>query len=186
MQFSTESITPAQAERLIDFEEGQFGDVKAVEARPSKLTEDISAFANADGGELYIGIDGEDETTGRKRAWRGFDNPEKANAHLQVFDERYPAGEDFHYEFLQCEGSPGILLHVIVAKTRGVVLASNNIPYLRRGAQSIPQTSHDARRRLEYAKGVHSYESEPLNNELSLVTESDVVREFVASKTIAD
>ena len=181
MAFSTELITQDQAARLINFEEGQFGDVKAIEARPGKLTEDISAFANADGGELFIGIDGEDATTGKKRSWRGFESPEKANAHLQVFDERYPASEDFHYEFLKCEGLPGILLHAIIAKTRGVILASNNIPYLRRGAQSIPQTTHEARKRLEYAKGVHSYESEPLNIELSLVTESDVVHEFVAN-----
>lgn len=181
LQFSITAITLAQAEKLIDFEEGQFGDVKAIEARPSKLTEDISAFANADGGELYIGIDGEDAAVGRARAWRGFANPEAANAHLQVFDERYPAGADFHYEFLRCDCFPGMVLHVIMGKTRGLTLASNNVPYLRRGAQSIPQNSNEARRRLEYAKGVHSFENELANADLPLVTESEIVRNFITN-----
>jgi len=178
MQFAIQSVASDQADRLVSFDEGQFGDVKAIEAKPGKLTEDISAFANADGGELFIGIDGEDAMTGKQRQWRGFSNVEAANAHLQVFNERYPAGEDFHYEFLRAH-LPGLVLHITVGKTRGVTLASNNIPYLRVGAQSIPQTSNEARRRLEYAKGVHSFESEPTNVALSLVTESVIVQHFI-------
>jgi ATP-dependent DNA helicase RecG len=69
----------------------------------------------------------------------------------------------------------------MIAKTRSVILASNNIPYLRRGAQSIPQTSHEAHRRLEYAKGVHSFENETVNADLTIVTESEVIKEFIAS-----
>jgi ATP-dependent DNA helicase RecG len=149
MQFAIQSVASDQADRLVRFDEGQFGDVKAIEAKPGKLTEDISAFANADGGELFIGIDGEDATTGKQRRWRGFSNVEAANAHLQVFNELYPAGEDLHYEFLMAH-LPGLVLHITVGKTRGVTLASSNIPYLRVGAQSIPQTSNEARRRLEY------------------------------------
>ena len=128
MSITVELITAPQAEKLIRLEEGQFGDVKAIEAKPSKLTEDISAFANADGGDLYIGID-QIETDGIKsRAWRGFADPEAANAHLQVFDNHFPLGPDFQYEFLRCTEHTGILLHVVVGKTRGVTLASNNVP----------------------------------------------------------
>ena len=49
MGFEIQTITRVQAEKIINFEEGQFGDVKAIEKKPSSLTEDISAFANADG-----------------------------------------------------------------------------------------------------------------------------------------
>jgi ATP-dependent DNA helicase RecG len=181
MAFDIQAITKSQADAVINIEEGQYTDVKAIEKKPSSLSEDISAFANADGGELYIGID-EVEVSGSKfRSWRGFPNPEAANAHVQVFDNLFPVGTSFHYEFLRCDGLPGLVLHVIVNKTAGVTLASNNVPYLRRGAQSIPQTSNEARRRLEYAKGVHSFENETTNDEVSLVTESVVVREFISS-----
>ncbi|MBZ5601170.1 MAG: putative DNA binding domain-containing protein [Acidobacteriia bacterium] len=61
-----------QAGKIINYEEGQYGDVKGKAKRPSSLSEGISAFANADGGELYIGVD-EFELNGVKaRSWRGF------------------------------------------------------------------------------------------------------------------
>ena len=89
MAFEIQDITREQADRIISAEEGQYGDVKAIEKKPSSLTEDIAAFANADGGDLYIGID-EFEVNGVKtRSWRGFANPEAANGHAQAF----PAGD---------------------------------------------------------------------------------------------
>jgi ATP-dependent DNA helicase RecG len=179
MPITIEIISLSQAEKLIRLEEGQYGDVKAVEARPGKLTEDISAFANADGGELYIGIDQFDTGGIKSRAWRGFADPEAANAHLQVFDKHFPLGPDFQYDFLRCDGHAGILLHVLAGKTTGVTLASNNVPYLRRGAQSIPQNTPELRKRLEYSKGVHSFENDLTNSDRALVTQSDIVREFI-------
>jgi ATP-dependent DNA helicase RecG len=163
----------------MNLEEGQFGDVKAVEKRPSSLSEDISAFANADGGELYLGIDELEVNGAETRSWRGFSNPEAANSHVQVFDSLFPVGSEFQYEFLRCDELPGLVLHILVNKTRGVTLASNNIPYLRRGAQSLPQNTHELRKRLEYAKGVHSFENESTNADLALVAESEIVREFI-------
>jgi ATP-dependent DNA helicase RecG len=179
--FEIQPITRSQAETIIASEEGQYSDVKSVEKKPSSLTEDISAFANADGGELYIGVD-EFKVSGVKtRSWRGFSNAEAANAHAQVFDNLFPVGSDFQYEFLQSDGLPGLVLHITVNKTRGVTLASNNIPYLRRGAASIPQNTLELRRRLEYAKGVHSFENESINADLSFVTKSEIIRDFIAN-----
>lgn len=181
MAFDVQTITQDQASRIIHYEEGQYGDVKAKEKKPSSLTEDISAFANADGGEIYIGID-EVEVSGVKtRSWRGFSNPEEANTRIQVFDGLFPTGTEFQFEFLRCEGLPGLVLHAAVNKTRGVTLASNNVPYLRRGAQSLPQNTNELRRRLEYAKGIHSFESESTNADLLTIAESDIVREFIAN-----
>src|SRR6266704_4316407 len=172
-------LDPQQVRKIIETEEGQFADVKAIEARPSKLTEDISAFANADGGELFIGIDqGTDSASKKIRIWRGFQDMEAANGHLQAFDKYFPLSSEFQYEFL-ASAFPGLILHVIVNKTIGVTLASNNIPYLRRGAQSIPQSTPELRRRLEYSKGVHSFENDLTNADMSLVTRSDVINEFI-------
>lgn len=170
---------PQQVRRIVETPEGHFADVKAVEAKPGKLTEDISAFANADGGELYIGIDqGTDGLGNKTRTWRGFADQEAANGHLQAFDKYFPLSAEFKYEFLT-SAFPGLVLHVTANKTIGVTLASNNIPYLRRGAQSIPQNTPELRRRLELSKGVHSFENDFTNADVSLVTESDVVKEFI-------
>ena len=179
MAFEVKEIDRSQADKVINFEEGQFGDVKAIEKRPGSLSEDVSAFANADGGDLYIGID-ELEVNGKEtRSWRGFLNPETANHLVQLFDRLFPVGSDFQYEFLRCPELPGLVFHATVNKTVGITRASNNIPYLRRGASSVPVTNPEALRRLEYAKGVHSFENETVNTDLGIVTHSEVIREFV-------
>jgi ATP-dependent DNA helicase RecG len=84
-------------QHLLAREEGHFSDLKAIEIKPAKLTRSMSAFANADGGELYIGID-EDQAT-RERSWRGFNDQEAANGHLQAFDEFFPRGRRWNIRF---------------------------------------------------------------------------------------
>jgi ATP-dependent DNA helicase RecG len=181
MSFDVHAVTRPEAEKIIHSKEGQYSDLKSKEKKPAGLSEDISAFANADGGELFVGIE-EFEINGVKtRSWRGFPDQEAANAHAQVFDSLFPLGADFQYEFLQCDGLPGLVLHAVINKTRGVTLASNNVPYLRRNAQSIPQNTVEQRKRLDFAKGVHSFENESTNAPLSAVTESAVVTEFISN-----
>jgi ATP-dependent DNA helicase RecG len=170
---------PHQVRRVLETEESHFYDVKAVEAKPSKLTEDMSAFANADGGELFIGIDQGTDGTGRKtRTWRGFADMEAANGHLQAFDRYFPLGSEFKYEFLT-SAFPGRVLHITINKSIGVTPASNNIPYLRRGAQSVPQNTPELIKRLEHSKGVHSFENDLTNADITVVTQSEVVKEFI-------
>ena len=59
----TEKISDAQRLKILGYQEGHFGDLKAKEIAPSKLSRSVSAFANATGGELFIGI--EESTTSR-------------------------------------------------------------------------------------------------------------------------
>ena len=82
MAIEVNKLTDAQLEQILSYTEGHFLDVKAKEIRPAKLTKSISAFANADGGELYIGI--AETPIGSPHTWGGFADPEDANAHLQV------------------------------------------------------------------------------------------------------
>jgi hypothetical protein len=88
--------------RILAFEEEHFGDLKAREISPSKLTRTLSAFANAEGGDLYIGID--EDKAQRARTWRGFADPEAANSHIQVFAETIGLDEFFELQFLRQAG----------------------------------------------------------------------------------
>jgi ATP-dependent DNA helicase RecG len=101
MPVTIEQISDAQAQKIALVGEGEFADAKAIEIEPSKLTRTISAFANNDGGDLYVGI--EEIGPPKRRNWRGFADIEAANAHLQVFEQLFPLGTDFQYEFLRCE-----------------------------------------------------------------------------------
>ena len=51
------SINAEQSKKILGLAESHFCDLKSIDIAPAKLTKSISAFSNADGGELYIGID---------------------------------------------------------------------------------------------------------------------------------
>lgn len=182
MSISTSKISDAQVSKILALTEGQFGDLKGKAILPSALTKTISAFANSDGGDLYIGVDESADANGNKvRTWNGFADIEAANAHLQVFENLFPLGTDYQYDFLVSDNNQGYVLHVLVNKVRGIVKASNGIPYLRRGAQNLPQDTPDKIKKLEYTKGVISFENEALRDApLEVITESETVERFIS------
>ena len=153
MPIEINEISDKQVRELLAYKEGHFLDLKGKDIKPSKLTKAISAFANADGGELYVGI-AEDSALPYFK-WVGFDKPEAANAHVQVFEDLFPLGEDFRYSFLSHPKQTGFVLHVFIQKTKGIVKASNGIAYVRRGAQSLPIDTPEKLALLQRNKGHH-------------------------------
>ncbi|MFL6597834.1 MAG: helix-turn-helix domain-containing protein [Chthoniobacterales bacterium] len=89
-------LTSEEIQKLFQRKENHFLDFKDCRIAPAKLTETVSAFANADGGELYVGVCEVDQAL----KWRGFPNIESANGHLQAFENLFPLGQFFRYEFL--------------------------------------------------------------------------------------
>jgi len=174
---NNERITEAQADLIVTLDEGQFSDVEALDIEPAKLTKALAALANSDGGDLYIGID--EERTTKVRTWRGFSNQEAANGHLQAFEKFFPLGGGFNYEFLRCDTRAGLVLHIQVNKTQGIARASNNLPCVHRGAQSLPVDTPEGLRRLEYAKGIVSFENELANVPADVIVNSEVTSDFI-------
>jgi ATP-dependent DNA helicase RecG len=170
-------ITEDQKNKILQYEEGHFLDLKAKEIAPAKLTRHISAFANADSGEIFIGID-EDKLT-RIRSWRGFDSIEEANGHLQIFEKLFPLGEDFSYVFLTCNKNPGMVLQISVNKTRDIKRSSDGTPYIRRGAQSLPIDTDEALERLRLNKGITSFETETISSEHEVISNSVIALRFL-------
>jgi ATP-dependent DNA helicase RecG len=172
-------LGPSEVARILATEENHFADLKSSDIAPAKLSRTIAAFANADGGELFIGVS--EETSTNKRKWIGFRDPEDANGHIQTFEEMLPLGEYADYQFLRQAERPnlGLVLRASVRKTPDVRQASNGTIYLRRGSQNLPVTDADAIRRLEYSKGIRSFETHPIDIPLEFVTNSEVVIKFM-------
>jgi ATP-dependent DNA helicase RecG len=172
-------ITGAERDQLLALEEGHFADLKAVEIKPKKLARSVSAFANATGGDLYVGIS-ESEFMGTKiRTWRGFQDQEAANGHIQSLETLFPLGAEYSYEFLSSPGSKGLVMHISVQRTPQIARAHDKKAYIRRGAQNVEVKGIDALRRLELDKGIISYEKQPVDADLEIVTKSENLAAFI-------
>jgi ATP-dependent DNA helicase RecG len=166
-------IDELEADRIISAPESHFFDVKSIDVLPVKLTQTICAFANADGGEVYVGIENE------PRVWAGFANVEAANGHIQAFEALFPLGHGFFYNFLECQNKRGFVLKVEILKSSNVVSASNRKVYLRRSAQNLPQEDEYSLERLRRNKGISSFETELLNTDPVFIFDSDVSNKFM-------
>ena len=173
----TEEITDEQRDKILLLNENHFNDLKSKDISPGKLTKTISAFSNAVGGDLYIGIDEIDEK--KTRVWRGFNNEEEANGHIQIFEKLFPVGDYFSYTFLANVNENGLVLQASVKKTLHIVTASDGNVYKRRSAQSLKLTTEAELKRLELDKGLSSFEDISLNIPVEIVTDSYIIFEFM-------
>ncbi|MDJ0681080.1 MAG: ATP-binding protein [Xenococcaceae cyanobacterium MO_167.B52] len=176
MAIKTSTIMYSQRVKLLESQEDHFRDFKSKKIKPAKITKTISAFANADGGDLYIGIDEDKEN--KIKLWRGFENVEEANGFIQIFEKLFPLGQEFSYEFLKVSDA-GLVLHINIHKTHDIKKASDDKVYLRRGAQNLPVTTEEKLKRLRMNKGLVSHESATVSADLFFITESDVVKNFL-------
>ena len=175
MAITTIELRPDEVLALLAKPESHFLDMKAKEIAPAKLTKSMSAFANADGGELFIGI----AQRGTGFAWDGFPSAESANGYLQPFELLFPLGQAFTYEFLSALGETGLILHATILKTREIRYATDGVPYLRRGAQNLPVTGPAALEALKRAKGLITHEDATLAASEELITNSTKTLEFM-------
>jgi ATP-dependent DNA helicase RecG len=109
---------------------------------------------------------------------------EEANGFIQAFEEFFPLGGYFRYEFLHTS-EPGYVLHCEILKTPDIRKASDGKVYLRRGAQSIPQNTDDKLARLRFNKGIISYEDHLTNVPINYVTNSEEIIKFIL-ETVPD
>ena len=179
MSIEVTEITVEECNSLLRQQEGHFLDFKSIDVSPSALTRTLSAFSNASGGELYIGIDESIVGKRKLRIWRGFSDQEKANGHIQAIEEFYPLGEYCSCTFITCERNIGLVLKVEVNKSQGVARATDETPYLRRSAQNLPINTPEKLRRLELNKGIWSYETEAVNIDSNLIEDSPILIDFI-------
>jgi len=87
----TKTITAADALLLSTKQEDHFFDRKAAAIKGAKLQKIAVAFANADGGEAYVGVADEKDEPDPAKRWTGAPNIEDYNQHIQALTEVQPA-----------------------------------------------------------------------------------------------
>ncbi|MFY2595755.1 ATP-binding protein [Achromobacter xylosoxidans] len=169
-------LSDTELQRLLNNEEDHFFDVKGKDILPSKLQETFVAFANADGGELYVGI--EDKKNKHDRV-RPFANKEDANAILAVLlEQTAPAVENVSIEFLQLTKG-GWILHVSIPKSPKVHYTSSGDCFVRLNAGKV-KIKGERVTSLAYSKGSAPYERVAVDSvELSEILDSEVLVDYM-------
>ena len=171
-------IADEQVIRVMQVKEDYLNDVKATEIKPSKLSQTISAFANAAGGDIYVGIS-EIDKGGKKRIWDGFNSIEDANDIIQSLFNAHPFGNHLKLEFLENENMSGFVLHITIHKVKEIVKCTSGEVYVRVGSGKVKIDSEEKLSRLKLDKGIVSFEDEWVEAPIGCVENSMAIINFI-------
>tara|TARA_R110001606_G_scaffold399306_1_gene584311 strand:- start:32948 stop:34342 length:1395 start_codon:yes stop_codon:yes gene_type:complete len=145
--------------RLLALDEGHFTDVKSKRINPAKLQQSFVAFANADGGELFVGVEDQSESGGRIV---GFSNQEECNGILPtLLEETEPSVENVDVELIDF-GSKGLVMRLFIPKSPKVHYTASGDCYIRIGAEKR-KIKGERITQLSYSKGALVYERLPVD-----------------------
>jgi len=156
---TTRTAHASEEKSILSKEEDHFNDFKSVKISPSKFQESFVAFANADGGEIWIGV--EDKRNNTERI-QGFKSREDANDILQtVLENTKPSVENVDLEFIEF-GKKGFVLHISIPKSPKVHYTASGDCYIRLNASTV-KIKGERITELGYAKGAYVYEKQPVD-----------------------
>ena len=170
--------TPFNGEEkeILKKQEDHFLDFKSKVIAPAKLQESFVAFANTDGGELYVGI--EDEKVMEERI-NGFQKIEDANPFFETLLEyTTPAVENVDIEFINF-GTKGLVLHIFIPKSPKVHFTSQQKCFIRVNANK-KEIKGEKILALGYAKGSYQYEKQIVSHmDVKELIESSYLQEYM-------
>ncbi|MGE8295407.1 MAG: ATP-binding protein [Pseudomonas sp.] len=157
--FKTEEISKSELENLLKKKETHYLDFKSSDISGKDLQRHIVGFANADGGEIYIGIA---ENNGSFCA-KPFSTIESANQLLQAaLLEINPTIEDLVVDFLEINNS-SYLIRFVIPKSPKLHHTTAGDCYVRLSAQTQKIKGEEVAS-LAYSKGFFKYEEQPVNS----------------------
>lgn len=146
-------------EYLTSEPENKYFDRKSAAIKPSDIARHISAFANADGGVIAIGIEDKSKEISGINSY----GEDKINKFINVPRVHCKPMPDYREEFIDVTNNQGkpdrILLLHIKKSTDQIIRTDNDSTWLRIGDQSA-EMKGDNLRNLEYDKNSRHYEDE--------------------------
>lgn len=169
-------------------DENKYFDRKSARIKVSEIADDISAFANAEGGTIVIGIS--DKT--RKIEGINAFGTEKINNFISAPKDCCKPMPKYKEEFLDVINSAGekdriLLLHIFISVEQ-VIRTNNDSAFLRIGDRTKEIKGEDLRI-LEYSKGARHFEDEcNMDAEISDLNEAllDKYKKRIGAENLSD
>ena len=159
--------------------ESQYLDRKSARKKPQELLKHLIAFANADGGQLVIGIEDKKQgniITGFKDA-RAY----PIDDFKKIDREMRETPLDLSFEEIPVVNHRGeddfILIISVELSSNRVIAAPNDGGYLRQGDESI-KLSYEQRTQLSYDKGQRFFEDEIVSDATLEDIDETIVQDF--------
>ena len=171
------NVTQKEIDDILIIQEDWLIDKKGKDIKPAKLSKTVSAFANTNGGDIYLGISHKEDKT--VYFWDGFDSEEQMNQHIDVVTNMFDSYEDYSMETYQSNVDGTFVLHIVVHKTQKIIYASDGKAYIRHGVQNSPCDNDEKLIRLRLDKGLSSYEDEYTQSNLDDLKSSRVLCNFL-------
>ncbi len=149
------SLLPSEWDSLTDLQPDSFRAFHPSSAPAEQWSRSLSALANSNGGELYLGLEC---TTGNRLAMSPFRSDEEIAPVLSQLRELLPL--DHLYSLRLLRGEEGCVLQVTLCRTAGLLCACDGAAYIRKGDRDQPCDSPERLRSLRWEKGLSSYEDE--------------------------
>jgi len=170
------SLTQNEFDSLIKSNsEDLYFDFKGSQIKPADLQQHVVSFANGEGGRMLIGFDQ------NSNKCNGFKTMDDYDGIVGSFYEVKPVIRDLEYDFLEYNGQ--YLIDVRIPKSQRTHETSKSEVYQRIGARKI-KLNQEQITELKYKKGEIKFEEETKNVDISAVTESVYIKNFLKKSKI--
>lgn len=173
MAFHVATISEAEFAVLASTNESHFFELKSAGGF-EPVAKSLSAFANADGGRLIVGISDKRDQSGRLA---GYPDQEAANGHVSEIVKMFSQVPDsISIEFLKPVHIQGLLMDISVEKSSSVIATPSNEIYTRLNAQNQRLKGAQQIQELAWKKGQESYENVVTDESEDFVDRSNIFK----------
>lgn len=177
IHYSKKIISEKEISDIVNMPESWLMDKKGKDIKPAKFSRTISAFANTNGGEIYLGISRSEKNT--DYYWDGFADEEEMNPFIALLAELLPGIAYYDVELFCNKKDNSSVLHVIIQKTQTIIFASNKEAYRRIGVQNLPCDTPEKLLELKLDKGLASFEDEYTELKFEDIKNSKILNDFI-------